>query len=206
MKTSQVNIVISMANHDQPINQTGDDLTDEQLAQYLNDHPEYLTILINRYQAPLSRYIFRLAGLSREDIEDILQTVFLKMYLNINNFDVELKFSSWLYRIAHNETISHYRKQCARPNINYNIDEQTMASLVDGDWQQSANQIIWRAQLDAAINRLPAKYRQIIILRYFEDLDYQSIADIICRPAGTVATLLSRGRQKLQQLLLEKYD
>lgn len=123
------------------------------------------------------------------------------MYLNINNFDQTLKFSTWLYRIAHNETISHYRRRRARPVIDYSIDEQTINSLTNNSWQTNADRIIWRTQLNQALDRLPAKYRQTIILRYFEDLDYQAIADIIQQPIGTVATLLSRGKQRLQQLL-----
>jgi RNA polymerase sigma-70 factor (ECF subfamily) len=192
-----------MTDHDLLNNNQAIDLTDELLIAAINEQPEHLAIIINRYQAPLSRYIFRLSGLSHEDIEDILQTIFLKMYLNINNFDQTLKFSTWLYRIAHNETISHYRRRCARPTIDYSIDEQALDSLTDSSWQTNADRIIWRTQLNQALDRLPTKYRQIIILRYFEDLDYQTIADIIQQPIGTVATLLSRGKQKLQQLVIK---
>ena len=181
-------------------------LTDELLADEMAERPEYLSVLIGRYQAPLTRYIFRLSGLGREDIEDLLQTIFLKMYLNINNFDHTLKLSTWLYRIAHNETISHYRKRKARPVIDYSIDEQTINSLTDSSWQTAANQVIWRTQLNQALDRLSPKYRQAIILRYFEDLDYQAIADIIQQPVGTVATLLSRGKRQLQQILTNQYD
>ncbi|HQB51063.1 MAG TPA: RNA polymerase sigma factor [bacterium] len=181
-------------------------VSDESLAADLNNCPENLAILINRYQAPLSRYIFRLSGLSKEDIEDILQLVFLKLYLNINNFDPELKLSTWLYRIAHNETISHHRRRLARPNVDYSIDNEALNSLAGHNWQQTANIAIWRTQLNQAINNLPNKYREIIILRYFEDLDYQAIADIIQQPIGTVATLLSRGKQRLQNLLIKKHE
>lgn len=190
-----------MTDHDFSNDSQAIDLTDELLIARMNEQPEHLAIIINRYQAPLSRYIFRLAGLNHEDIEDLLQTIFLKMYLNINNFDQTLKFSTWLYRIAHNETISHYRRRRARPVIDYSIDEQTINSLTNNSWQTNADRIIWRTQLNQALDRLPAKYRQTIILRYFEDLDYQAIADIIQQPIGTVATLLSRGKQRLQQLL-----
>lgn len=181
-------------------------LTDEQLATDLKDCPEHLATIINRYQAPLSRYIFRLSGLGREDIEDILQTIFLKLYLNINNFDQTLKFSTWLYRIAHNETISHYRKRQARPKIDYSTEDSVFNLLTDNNWRHQADSIVWRTQLNKALDNLPAKYRQVIILRYFEDLDYQAIADIIQKPTGTVATLISRGKQKLRQLLIKKYE
>ncbi|HNW55753.1 MAG TPA: RNA polymerase sigma factor [bacterium] len=180
--------------------------SDEELAADLNNCPENLAILINRYQAPLSRYIFRLSGLTKEDIEDILQLVFFKLYRNINNFDPELKFSTWLYRIAHNETISHHRRKMSRPNIDYNLDDNTFNSLAGSDWQQVANNAIWRTQLNQAIDSLPEKYRQVIILRYFEDLDYQTIAEIIQQPAGTVATFLNRGKQQLLKFLTKKYE
>lgn len=180
------------------------ELTDEQLAAGLQDCPEYLATIINRYQAPLSRYVFRLSGLNREDIEDTLQIIFLKLYLNINSFDQTLKFSTWLYRIAHNETINHYRKRLARPNIDYSAEDGLLNLLTDHNWRDEADRIVWKTQINQALNNLPDKYRQVIILRYFEDLDYQTIADIIKKPVGTVATLINRAKQKLKQLLTKK--
>ncbi len=206
IKVTLTSVVINMLNNTQSLNSRTEDLTDEFLAAEISQQPEYLSVIISRYQAPLARYIFRLSGLGREDVEDLLQTIFLKMYLNINNFDHTLKLSTWLYRIAHNETISHYRRRRSRPVIDYSVDEQTIDSLMDNDWQIAANRVIWRTQLNQALDRLPLKYRQAIVLRYFEDLDYQAIADIIQQPIGTVATLLSRGKRKLQQILTTHYD
>jgi len=90
-------------------------LLDEDLVKLTLEKQDNFLYLIKRYEAKLSRYIRRIAGLNKEDTEDILQEVFIKVYQNLNSFDKDLKFSSWIYRITHNEVIDSYRKKQARP-------------------------------------------------------------------------------------------
>src|SRR5680860_1667500 len=77
--------------------------------------------LVERYQKRLLRYILRLTNVSNEEAEDILQNIFIKTYLNMNDFDDSQKFSSWLYRISHNEVIDNYRRFKSRPQV-LNVD------------------------------------------------------------------------------------
>lgn len=83
--------------------------SDNELVGLSLREPRYFAVLVDRFEAPLARYIGRLGRFSTEDVEDILQNIFLKLYENLNGFDTDLKFSSWAYRIAHNEAISYYR-------------------------------------------------------------------------------------------------
>jgi len=84
---------------------------DSELVELSLKKQDYFYCLILRYQEKLLRYIRRISASSKEDAEDILQEVFMSVYKNLNDFDNSLKFSSWIYRIAHNKTVSHWRKQ-----------------------------------------------------------------------------------------------
>ncbi|MEA2112650.1 MAG: sigma-70 family RNA polymerase sigma factor, partial [Patescibacteria group bacterium] len=84
--------------------------TDEELVGLVLNNQDYFLFLVRRYEQKLFRYISRISSLNQDDIEDVLQDIFIKVYKNLNNFDTDLKFSSWIYRITHNEVISNYRK------------------------------------------------------------------------------------------------
>ena len=73
-------------------------------------HPEIYEEIVKRYEKKLFSYVYRLVG-NKEETEDILQNVFVKAYRNIRTFDIERKFSSWIYRIAHNEAINFLKKR-----------------------------------------------------------------------------------------------
>jgi RNA polymerase sigma-70 factor, ECF subfamily len=90
---------------------------DEELVLISISDQDAFSELIRRYEAKLFNYIKRISSLSKEDAEDILQEVFIKVYKNLNGFDVDLKFSSWIYRITHNEVITNFRKFSRKPKI-----------------------------------------------------------------------------------------
>jgi RNA polymerase sigma-70 factor (ECF subfamily) len=157
--------------------------------------------LIQRYEEKLLRYIVRLSGARTEDAEDILQNVFIKTYKNLEEFDVNLKFSSWIYRIAHNETVTYLRKYRSRPKIINSEANETVLGLlpsniyIEDDFDNKYNSKL----VFEKINRLNEKYRDVLILKYMEDRDYREISDILKKSPGTVATLLKRGKEKLKE-------
>lgn len=159
--------------------------------------------IINRYQEKLGRYISRRAKLSREDKEDLLQNIFIKTYLNLNSFDISLKFSSWIYRIAHNETISWYRKQKIRPQVYLDEEdnnlEKYIASEIDIEKEYANKSLIEKVR--EVLPQISEKYREIIMLRFFEEKDYEEISDILEIPPGTVATRISRGKKELKEIM-----
>ena len=91
--------------------------TDEELVILTLADQEYFLYLMKRYEQKLLAYIKRITSISHEEAEDVLQETFIKTYLNLNNFDPDLKFSSWIYRIAHNEVINNFRKSKVRPSL-----------------------------------------------------------------------------------------
>lgn len=164
--------------------------------------PELFGAIVTKYEAPLSRYLLRLGCSLNEDREDVLQEVFLKIYVNLNEYDERLTFSSWMYRIAHNEIVSHFRKKSARPEIEIPEDLSLLESIAD-DTDHIADydrKLLARALRDA-LNRMEERYRTVLVLHYFEHKQYDEISDILQIPIGTVGTLVRRGKQTLQSML-----
>jgi len=180
--------------------------TDAELVSLSLSNRNAFGYLVERFEEKLNRYLKRLGVHTHEDRQDILQDIFLKVYKNLNGFDSGLSFSSWIYRIAHNEAISWYRKQNVRPE-GHLVDGTDELFLYIDSGLPSAEQLvdahINSRRLKLALILLEVKYRDPIILRFFEHKEYDEISDILKIPIGTVGTLISRGKKKLEQLLTE---
>ena len=87
---------------------------DEELVALALKNQDFFACLVERYEPKLMRYVRRISAATQEDAEDLLQEIFVKVYRNLNDFDPDLKFSSWIYRIAHNQVISYWRKTARR--------------------------------------------------------------------------------------------
>lgn len=185
------------------------ELSDEALIPRVLAEKASFAELVRRYEQPLARYLTRLGVRTTEDQEDLLQDIFIKVYRNLNSFDQRLKFSSWIYRIAHNETMSWYRKVKVRPEGYLVADPEDLMRLIPTNEPAADEQ--FDAKVDSqlvndALQQLPEKYRAVLILRFFEHKEYEEISDILRMPVGTVGTLVHRGKQRLAELLQEKID
>ncbi len=160
--------------------------------------------LVERYEAKLTRYIRRLGVHRLEDQQDVLQDIFLKAYRNLNSFDTNLSFSSWIYRIAHNEAISWYRKTVVRPEGNLVADSDEILQFVQS--KEVAPDVAFDREINAAevteaLAQIDEKYRVVLILRFFEHKEYDEISDILKIPVGSVGTLIHRGKKQLASVL-----
>lgn len=180
-------------------------LSDEELVKLTLKDKEVFLYLIKRYQSKLIAYIRRISGLRLEDAEDLLQEVFIKIYQNINNFDTDLKFSSWVYRIAHNEVIDNYRRKQSRPN-EILWDQENFANLLaaDTDIAKDVDIEFLRKNINKVLTKLDIKYREVLILKFLEEKDYKEISDILKKPMGTVATLISRAKKQFVKIIKEE--
>jgi RNA polymerase sigma-70 factor, ECF subfamily len=160
--------------------------------------------IIERYETKLKRYISRLGVSNPDDQLDVLQDIFIKAYRNLNSFDTSLKFSSWIYRIAHNEAISWYRKHKVRPEGNLISDGEEILNLLlskeDGP-EEVFDQAVNAEEISQALEAIDDKYKEVLILRYFEGKEYEEISDILKIPPGSVGTLIYRGKKQLQDVL-----
>jgi RNA polymerase sigma-70 factor (ECF subfamily) len=176
--------------------------SDEALILRAREDKEALGVLIERYEAPLSRYLGRLGIRDREDVTDLLQEIFIKVYRNLNEFDTSLRFSSWVYRISHNEAMSWFRKRHVRPEGHLIGDGDELVSSwlseeTGGEDAYASGEN--RDTLARAIDSLDTRYREVIILRFFEHKEYDEISDILKIPTGSVGTLLHRAKAKLRE-------
>lgn len=181
--------------------------TDEELLSLSSENHEYFYELMKRYEPKLLRYIRKMLPNNTDDAEDVLQEIFLKVYRNQKGFNPKLKFSSWVYRITHNEVVNLYRKRNPEKGI-LRIDDtesdnralfHMLADTLDiqGDYLSGER----RKKVLAALSRMPAKYRDVLVLRYFEEKSYTEISDILRKPQGTVATTINRAKDMLKAFL-----
>ena len=175
-------------------------LTDEQLVIIVRDKDkEKFAEIIARYQNKIISYLYRLVG-DRENSQDLAQEVFLKTYKNLNGFDIRRKFSSWLYRIAHNEAVNFLRFSTNRKVVSIDQNEYLKNTLGKSDGiEEKLDKKSELVKLKQIVDQLPLKYREPIILKFYEDRSYEEISNILRIPINTVGTLVSRGKEKLKK-------
>ncbi len=176
-------------------------MSDTDLVMLSLENQANFLYLVDRYKGKLLSYIRRLTNISDDDAEDILQEVFIKVYLNLNGFDPDLKFSSWIYRITHNQVISSHRKLKARPEgYAVNIEDKAALSLAaDIDIEAGADLQILKQKISQILAGLDQKYRDILVLKFLEEKNYQEISDIIRKPAGTVASMINKAKKEFKK-------
>ncbi|EKE20384.1 MAG: hypothetical protein ACD_8C00008G0001 [uncultured bacterium] len=169
-------------------------------------NPEAYRELFSRYQKKLFAYIYHLVG-NREETEDILQNVFSKTYKNLEHFDLSRKFSSWIYRIAHNESVNYLKRKSKRYTISWedvstSKDKLESASNEERPEERMEHQEIVK-EVDGAMEKLAPQYKQILKMRYFQEYSYEDISKILKKPVNTVGTLINRAKRKLSEVVKE---
>ncbi len=184
------------------------DLDDNELIMVIQtqNHQAYFD-LFRRYQKKLFIYIYRLTR-DRSETEDILQNVFTKTYKNIQNFDLSRKFSSWIYRIAHNEAINHLKRKSKRYTVSW--DDVTISKdKLDMASEEIPMEELWLQDeviqnIGIALKKMPKQYRQILEMRYFKEYSYEQISKILDKPVNTVGTIINRAKKKLLVIMKEE--
>jgi RNA polymerase sigma-70 factor (ECF subfamily) len=162
--------------------------------------------LVQRYQGRLVNYLYRLLR-SVQEAEDLAQEVFFKLYQALDRYDPKYKFSTWLFRVAQNAAIDRIRKRRLQlvsmdrsGNPDSGIGTWEFPSSDPGPYGDLRN--VERGEaIQAAIERLPWDYRELIVLRHFGELSYDEIARLKDMPLGTVKNKLFRGRQMMKEEL-----
>lgn len=178
--------------------------TDEAVAARVQaGDSEAFGVLIERYEAKLKRYGRKFLN-SKEDIEDLVQDVFLKTYTNIQSFDTDLRFSPWVYRIAHNEFVNALRKRTRFPRASVDPDTILPFIVAKETTDGSAYEAELRVMIQEALSQLDSKYREPLILFYYEDMTYQDIAEVLRIPPATVGVRIKRAKDKLKAVYDKK--
>ncbi len=183
------------------------EISDEKLADLVKQqNHQAFAALMSRYQDKIYRYILHWIR-DADQAKDLTQDTFLRVYENIYSFDSSLKFSAWLYRIAHNLTVNFIKRNKRMVNVDH--DTLNWLDSLRGEFDDAIAKIE-RQELTKEVGELchflPLKYREVLCLFYQEDKSYEEIADILRIPVSTVGVRLRRGRQLLKKLLLNKYE
>ena len=175
-------------------------ISDEELVRLTLENKDNFYYILKRYEHKLLAFILRITSVRTEEAEDLLQEIFIKIYRNLNSFDTSLKFSSWAYRIARNHVISSHRKRKNEEpldSIEYSKEISERLTLEINAADALDRESLKKDLLDA-MSRINERYREALILQYFEEKDYKEISDILKVPMGTVATLIHRAKKSLK--------
>jgi len=173
-------------------------ITDEEAARFVQlGETEMFGVLVERYEEKLTRYGRRFLPRT-EDIEDIVQDVFVSAFENIQSFDTKERFSPWIYRIAHNAFINKLKKSVRDRLRLIDLDAMVSHPAYENAEEAARENAEVRKMIDRALDRLEAKYREVVVLYYLEDVPYKEIADILGVPVSTVGVRLARARSALK--------
>jgi len=181
-------------------------LSDEEIVKLALENQDNFVLIINRYKTKLFNYIRRITNVRDEDAEDLLQDVFLKVYLNLNDFDTDLKFSSWIYAVTRNQVISQHRRLNARAEGHSITLEDDSASKIMFNFniENEIDNLYLKDNVAKILYSLAEKYREVLVLKFLEEKNYQEISDIIKKPMGTVGSLMNKAKSEFKRELIKQ--
>lgn len=170
-------------------------VTDEALVDDVRTRDKNLYAeVVKRYQDKLLRYTTYLLH-DKDRAEDIVQETLIKAYINLNSFNSKKKFSSWIYRIAHNEAMNMLHKNQKELRIGDDTDFDSGISIED---DFSKKELL--DQIHSCIDKMPTPYGEPLVLFYFEEKSYEEISDILRIPIGTVGARINRAKALMKKI------
>ena len=161
--------------------------------------------LVRRYQRPISAYVYRMVG-DYDCALDLTQEIFIKIYASLSRYRPEFKFSTWIYKIAHNAAIDHLRRNAGRErSINRGTESEPQQLTIESKGlspEQQSEREERRMEIESVVRLLPTAYRELIVLRHSQDLTYEEIVEVTGLPLGTVKNRLFRAREMMRQQFL----
>lgn len=170
-------------------------LTDEEIVEKVrsNDRDLY-AVIIERYKGKLLRYATNLIH-DDDRASHIVQDSLVKAYINLNGFNTKKKFSSWIYRIVHNETMNVIKKYQKEVPILDDFDFESDEDITK-DFEQKETAIY----VEKCLNSMPLIYSEPLTLYYLDEKSYEEISDILRIPMGTVAIRMSRAKKLMKHI------
>ncbi|HNR69628.1 MAG TPA: sigma-70 family RNA polymerase sigma factor [bacterium] len=176
----------------------------------LNGDQQAYKEIVNRFYGKIFALVLRMVK-NRQEAEDLTQETFIKAFNSLATFNSEYAFSTWLYKIAANTCIDHFRKKrlltFPLDNPITMQDSEIQREYPDQQEPEPDNRLINKERttiIEDAISSLPAKYRQVIILRHKRDKSYEEIAEELALPLGTVKVRIFRAREMLKKALRDQ--
>ena len=186
---------------------TLNELTDEELiAEFQNDNEAAFNLLVGRFKDPLTNFVFRFMG-DWDDCNDIVQEAFVRVYRSKHSYKPVAKFSTWVYTIATNLAKTQLRRKKLRNVVTFwgkgENEREALDDIPDEDSQTDAlvEASIRDKRIQDALDTLPPKYKEVVVLRDIQEMSYEEVAAITGLKIGTVKSRINRGRIHLQELL-----
>jgi len=173
-------------------------LTDEEIIKKIKNNKDLFGILIDRYEKRLRKYVFYLTE-NKEEVDDLVQEIFIKVFVNLNSFNPKKKFSPWLFRIAHNQVINFFKKY----KRSISLKDELKINEKDNIEENLEKEVIYKI-LNKCLEKMPLNYKEILLLYYFENLSYEEISDALKIPPGTVAIRIFRAKKYLKKICQKK--
>lgn len=176
---------------------------DEEILKIVHlDKDKGFKCLIERFQEPLYWHIRRMLT-CHEDAEDVLQETFLRAYRHLGSFKGDSKLSTWLYKIATNEVLRFIEKHKQTMVALDDLERQYAYEVQDsGSDDDTAEQLVW---LQKAIRHLPEKQRLVFNLRYYDELEYAEISEILNIQVETLKTNFHYAKENIKKYIQKNY-
>ncbi len=159
---------------------------------------EAFNLLLNKYQQKLYWQIRKIV-INHDDADDILQEVCVKIWKNLSNFRQDAKLFTWLYTIATNESLTFLNKKRNKNNISLDDNDSYLSESLQTDPYFTGNEI--EKKLQMALLQLPEKQRLVFNMRYFDDLKFQDISDILGTSVGALKANYHLAAKKIEQFI-----
>lgn len=161
---------------------------------------DVFNIILEQYKQRLYWHIRKIV-ISHEDTDDVLQNTFIKVWKNLGDFRADSKLYTWLYRIATNESISFLKKKKIRTFIPLVQNEYDLSETIESDPYFNGNET--QKKLQKALLMLPEKQRIVFNMKYFDDMKYEEIAEILSTSVGALKASYHHAVKKIEKYLTD---
>lgn len=180
-------------------------LSDEELIKRFQDGDLYaFDLIVHRYKDALFNFTYRYLG-SAQEAEDVVQETFLRIFRNRHAYRQIAKFSTWIYTIASNLAKTELRKRKRRRLVYTSElgfdDREFEIEDTRADTEREVYSVLTDKLIQDAINKLPEKFKKVIVLVDVQELSYEEVSKIMQIPLGTIKSRVNRARLKLQEML-----
>lgn len=180
-----------------------DEITLVKQLQNVQTKEKAFGVLISRYKERLYWHIRKIV-ISHDDADDVLQNTFIKVFRGIDNFKKESKLYSWMYRIATNESITFINKRAKEKNTDISEIKQELISCLQSDEWFTGDEI--QLILQEAIAKLPKKQQLVFNMKYFDNMKYNEISDILKTSVGGLKSSYFHAVKKIEHYIKTKTD
>ena len=183
-----------------------ENLSDEKLIELiLSGKKNAFGVLIDRYEEKILRYARKFL-FDTNKAEDLTQEVFIKVYVNIASFDLNKRFSPWIYRIAHNCFINEIIKNKQQPLLIIDTDVFLPQLIFKETPENNLLDKEFKEHIENCLQKINIKHREVLIVHYLEGLSYQEISDILRIPSNVVGVRIYRAKKAIKNIINKDYE